>query len=371
MLSKIKFEVGNMKKLIFIIVLFLSFIPNISAKEDNLVNIYLFHSKSCKHCNEEIKLLKELENKYDNIKIYKFEISEGNNSKLFNEVTNLFNTSTLGVPFTIIGDKYFYGYSTEYSKRSFIASIEYYSNYGYTDRVGEYLTNVKLPSYKINEDQECVDDYIKNYANYQYKLPLIGIVNTNDLDIINNTLLLSIINIFSLPNLLLILLLIGMLLKEEDIKNMFILGITYIIVTFIIDFIVMISNIQIDFTNLKYILSIIIILFTTYNLVNKKKDNKLYLKISIFIIITILLTIAKFTYSSDTYMIFNELLYLENIPKLFQIIYIIIYILLMLIDKIILLFILITIIKKKNINNKYLKLISSVILFISSILLII
>ena len=86
---------NNMKKIIYTALLFLCFIPIVSAEtviaSDNLVNIYLFHSDSCKHCQKEIKLLDELEEKYDNIKIYKYEISKEENIELLMKVGELFN----------------------------------------------------------------------------------------------------------------------------------------------------------------------------------------------------------------------------------------------------------------------------------------
>jgi len=64
-----------MKKILYILVLFLMFIPNVLA-EETTVNIYLFHSDECPHCNKEIKLLNELEEQYPYIKVYKYEISK-------------------------------------------------------------------------------------------------------------------------------------------------------------------------------------------------------------------------------------------------------------------------------------------------------
>ena len=59
-----------MKKILIAFILFLMFIPNVFAKEDFIVNIYLFHLEDCKYCNEEIELLKEIEKEYDNVIIH-------------------------------------------------------------------------------------------------------------------------------------------------------------------------------------------------------------------------------------------------------------------------------------------------------------
>ena len=74
-----------MKKFVKIILLLIIIILStniVKAEEKNLVNIYFFHSNTCPHCKAERKLLDELENKYNNIKIYSYEISEEKNLKL-------------------------------------------------------------------------------------------------------------------------------------------------------------------------------------------------------------------------------------------------------------------------------------------------
>ena len=60
MLKKIKY-------LLFILLLFIIFTPNISAKEQ--VNLYLFWGDGCPHCEEEQQYLKELEKEFDTLKI--------------------------------------------------------------------------------------------------------------------------------------------------------------------------------------------------------------------------------------------------------------------------------------------------------------
>lgn len=107
-----------MKKIISILIIcFCILIPTVQAEDKNLVNIYLFHSDTCPHCREEIKLLDELEKEYDNIKIYKFEISEEENSLFFSKIANIYNVKTTSVPFTIIGNKTFSGYNSENTKK--------------------------------------------------------------------------------------------------------------------------------------------------------------------------------------------------------------------------------------------------------------
>ena len=70
---------------IFSLFLFMIAICNIKA-EDNLVNLYLFYSKTCPHCEEEIKMLDSIKDDYKNLRIYKYELSEDNNSEIFKKI---------------------------------------------------------------------------------------------------------------------------------------------------------------------------------------------------------------------------------------------------------------------------------------------
>ena len=71
------------KKILFLIFICILFVPSVFADKDkNLVNIYLFYSDTCPHCAKEKELLSELQDEYDNIRIYKYEISNKDNSML-------------------------------------------------------------------------------------------------------------------------------------------------------------------------------------------------------------------------------------------------------------------------------------------------
>ena len=170
-----------LKYVILSILIFVFSLSNVKA-EENLVNLYLFYSKTCPHCEEEIKMLDSIKENYENLKIYKYEITENNNSEIFNEVTNIFDLKVSGVPFTVVGEKTFIGYG-ENSKKIILGTIEYYSKHGYVDKVGEYLKK-DLPSYEVNDSDISIDEYLEDYGNYSFNIPIIGEVNTKSLSFI-------------------------------------------------------------------------------------------------------------------------------------------------------------------------------------------
>lgn len=374
-----------MKKILFIIITFFLFISTTYAKEDNLVNIYLFHSKTCQHCKKEIKLLEELKKEYDNIKIYKFEVSTTENNNLFNEVTNLLNIDVSGVPFTIIGGKYFSGFNEEKSKKTFIATIEYYTQNGYIDKVGEYL-NVPLPTYEINPDATPIDDYIKNYGNYTFNLPIIGKVNTNNLTMPLTAVVIGIVDNFNPCTMLALLFLITLLIELKDRKKTLLLSLTFILTSGIIYFLIILLGINLsntlnNVTWIKILVGTITITLGSYNLItnfikskyNIKRKNLLLPLITI-IILTININILCLTSSANLPIIFTKILSLANLSKVEEIYYILVYVFFLLLDDIIIFITLMLILKPATISTKHrkiIKIVKGLILIIMGILLLI
>ena len=132
-----------MNKKIFIIIftIFSSFIitTNVEAKV-NEVNIYLFYGETCPHCEKEQQYLETLKNEYTNIKIYKYEIwnNTANKNLMYTVKKELGTIEDDRVPFTVIGDYGFIGYSE--SKNSiFDEKIDFYSRNAYTNKAGSIL----------------------------------------------------------------------------------------------------------------------------------------------------------------------------------------------------------------------------------------
>lgn len=87
--------------------------------DNNKLNIYMFWGKGCPHCEEEWKFLNRIAPKYyDKIHVYGFEIwNHEENVNIMNELKNKLDISEdVGIPLTIIGDKYYVGYDESYNK---------------------------------------------------------------------------------------------------------------------------------------------------------------------------------------------------------------------------------------------------------------
>lgn len=398
-----------MKKIIYTLILFLMFIPSISAKE-NEVNIYFFHSNTCPHCKEEIKLLNELDEYYDNINIYKYEISDDNNSTLLSNIGTLLDVKITGVPFTIIGNKYYVGYSSENSKNTFISTIKYFSTYSYTDVVGTYIKEnnfpnseeISLPTEGITPDIS-LEEYNKNYANYTFNLPLIGQVDTSKLTLPLTTIVIGLVDGFNPCAMWILLFLITMLVGLNDRKKMFILGFSFILTSGVVYFLIMLlwldlSKLLINVSYIRIIIGLTGIIIGSINLlkglkkekgctvVEDKKRNKIITKIRTFtkeqnmflcilgvVTLGVSVNVIELACSLGLPLIYTEILSLANITKLESIIYLIIYIFFFLIDDIIVFIIAMFTLKVTGLSNKYSKLskiLGGVILILLGILLI-
>ena len=90
-----------------------------NIKNDEKVNIYLFYSKICPHCQKEEKYFETLKEKYqDKINIYTYEVTENKtNNEIMKSLKKELKENSQGVPFTIIGSKTFLGYDESLNER--------------------------------------------------------------------------------------------------------------------------------------------------------------------------------------------------------------------------------------------------------------
>jgi len=210
-----------LKKILFVLIICILFIPSVYAGNDkNLVNIYMFYSDTCPHCSAERKLFEELEDKYDNIRVYKYEISKDENSSLYEELANLYGTTAGTVPCTFIGEKVYKGFSYENSKKKFMALIDFYSQYGYKDVVGEYIGGIELPSYEIDESVD-IDEFLSNYDSNI--VSFLGFdIETKNLALPIVSILIGLVDGFNPCAMWVLLFLISMLIGMKDKKRMWV-----------------------------------------------------------------------------------------------------------------------------------------------------
>lgn len=373
-------------KILFLVICLFSFCNVVNAvSEKNLVNIYLFHSYTCKHCKEEIKLLDELEKEYDNIKIYKYEVNENENGELLKNISEIMGSKVTGTPYTIIGNKVFSGYDYENSKGRFKGAIEYYSKYGYEDKVGEYISSIPLPSYEVKDTDPDVDEYISNYISYKVKLPLIGEVKLKNLTLPLITVVIGLADGFNPCAMWVLLFLISMLIGMKDKKRMWILGSTFLLISALIYLIFMMSwlnlaNLLISVVWVRVIIAVVSLVGGFINLrgyikhrkvsgcdvVDDKKRNRIITRIKKFtteknfwlailgvIVLAISVNVVELACSAGLPVMFIEILSLNNLTAIEEIIYIVLYMLFFLLDDFVVFVIAMTTLSLTGVSSKY------------------
>ena len=343
-------------------------------KNDDKVNIYLFYSKICPHCQKEEKYFETLKEKYqDKINIYTYEVTENKtNNEIMKSLKKELKENSQGVPFTIIGSKTFLGYDESFNER-----IE--------NTIDSYL------------NENTTTDNI-------YTIPILGKVEAKTASIILIAIILGFIDGFNPCAMWILLLLINMCISIKDKKKMLIVCLTFIITSGIIYFLSMLGiGFILDLTTIAYIRNIIAILAIVlgiYNLytyiktrketgchvVKKEKRKTIISKINNIlnskntllmfggtIILATSVNLIEMACSLGFPTIFLELLSINNIHSFLKVTYLLIYILFYLIDDIVVLFLSIKAFEAKGIStkyNKYVHLIGGIIMVLMGVLLI-
>ncbi|MBQ1496395.1 MAG: hypothetical protein IIZ40_03515 [Bacilli bacterium] len=111
----------------------------VSTDTNNKVNVYLFRGEGCPHCKEAESFFDSLAkdeeySKYYNLVKYEVWYNE-DNAKLMGEVAKKLNTEASGVPFIVIGDKYYSGYASSMDTELKETIKSAYENDSYKDIV--------------------------------------------------------------------------------------------------------------------------------------------------------------------------------------------------------------------------------------------
>ena len=343
-------------------------------KEDKKINLYLFHGQECPHCEEEREWLDTIKDEYkDSLNIYYFEVwHNDDNAKLMEKVQKEFNVTKNGVPLTIIGEKYYLGFSSVTS-----SSME-----------------------------NTIKEYIGRDHSDTIKIPLIGEVNIKSVSIPLVAVILGFIDGFNPCAMWILLFLINLLFGMHDKKKSWILGLTFLFISGLVYFLSMLGiNFVLGIATINWMkiaIAIFILVAGIFNLrkylkirkeeagctvVDDKKRKKIISKMKEIIksksfgialggiiILATTVNLIEMACSLGFPLIFNEVLTVNEIGGFTKIIYLLVYILFYMIDDIVVFSISMITLEATGVTNKYNKLctlISAIIMIIMGILLLI
>ena len=365
-----------MKKLKFLILTILLLLPiSISAKEK--VNLYLFHSETCSHCQAEIEYLKELESEYDNLKVHLYEINnhKSNQEKMV-KVKEKLKIDSPNVPFTVIGNYYYIGYS-DGIRDGIKELVEKYTNEPEINMVKPILEDKELPDVEmLNGEIKTINIFGKQVNPAKLSLPVLSIV-------------LGALDGFNPCAMWVLIFLISMLFNMKNRKKMWCLGITFLFTSALVYLLFMFTWLGVTTELLthvswfKILIALVALIGAFVNLrsfyrsvkngtgcevVDNKKRKNIMTKIkkittekSFFLaligvmVLAASVNIIELACSAGIPVLFTNVLALNNLTKFQTTMYIYLYILFFLIDDIIVFVIAMLTLNIKALSTRYTK----------------
>ncbi len=228
------------------------------------VNLYFFYGNGCPHCAKEEIFLDELERKYEQIDIHRFETwYNAKNAQLLDKIRADLGFNT-GVPVLIVGDQSIVGYSSyEVTGKRIEGIVTDYIENGCNDIVAPYL-GIEKKAAEIGEQKSCehscaaegkecehdcgcTADMQKNGAGQDnsVKIPFVGEVEIGSLAMPALTLVLAAADGFNPCAMWVLLFLISLLIDMQDRRKMWILGFSFIFASAMVYYVFVFTWLQI------------------------------------------------------------------------------------------------------------------------------
>lgn len=345
----------------------------VGEAESTKVTVYLFYSSSCVHCKAENAFLDDLEDQYgDTIDIKRYEVTQNaTNNNYLKLVKERVGSTSSGVPFTVIGEKYYIGYSNTIG-----STME--------NTIDSYLEsmNGQTPGDDSNDSDDDSGDVVNEDKN-NIDLPLLGEVDAKQVSLPLVAVILGTIDGFNPCAMWILLFLINMLFNMKDRKKMWLLGLIFLFTSAFVYFLAMLGlSVVIGMTAVVWVRTLIalvaivggIINLNSYlktpkdgcHVVDEKKRKKYFTKIKKFtneqnlflaiigvIALAASVNLVELACSEGFPTIFISMLDLNGISGIGSILYILLYIVFFLIDDIVIFVIAMTTLKVSGITTKY------------------
>lgn len=202
---------------------------NFTSADSNKINVYFFYGDGCPHCAKEEVFLSGLKDKYPDVNIRSFEVwGSQENRQMLIGIGKELNINISGVPFTLVGDKYFIGWYDEKSTGAAIEeAIQYASSANCRDIGAEVLASICPTSLQVEE--KCDYEEKKSPIPQKIKVPVIGEIEIKNFSLPFLTIILGVLDGFNPCAMWTLLFLISLLLGMKDRKRMWILGSAFIV----------------------------------------------------------------------------------------------------------------------------------------------
>ena len=347
-----------MKKILFILTLILILpFSKVQAKE---TSVTLFWGDGCPHCAEEEKYLDILKQELgDNLNITKYEVwNNKENNELLTKVRNVLNDDNEGVPFLVIGNKYFTGYTEDMAKEIKKAIFDNLKQ--------NHLNIVDL----VKKGEEIPTSMTLN-ENPTIHFSLLGNVDAKEVNTTSLALTEGMSDAINLGSLWIMLFLFGILLSVYNKKKRFILGSIFVLTSTLTYAILGLSGAEFTINQTAFIrsfISIIAIVIAGVSIDAHMKINvpkksflqklqelfgkkQMIIYVISIIITSVIVTFALVNQANSSPALFKTVLEIQNVVGIGYTLNMILYYLLYLITSLILFMVINVIVKEIFIEN--------------------
>ncbi len=242
-----------------------------AVNAENQVELYFFYDDACTHCVDENIYLDELETRYENIVIHRYEVMESQqNAILFQQVRDAFDKRTALTPFLVIGGVALIGFS-EQTKTDIDNLIIRNSAEDHVDVVGKILGGQEVLPSDIEFLRFSTGDYVN--------IPLIGAVAIDSLSLFFAALVIGIVDGFNPCAMWILLFLVTMLLNMKNVARRWLLGLAFLMTSALVYFLIMVAWLNIGLTIaaivwVRILIAVFAIVFGIFNLRSFVKSTK-------------------------------------------------------------------------------------------------
>ncbi len=236
------FKMIGHKKMITVLKLAAAFIlslfyPLASEASGYQVNAYVFHSEGCPHCRQERQYLGSISSKYPSLTIREFEVAGNSaNRVLMASAAQKLGATVNGVPFLVIGDQYFIGFSSG-ATESIEKRIALCASSGCEDPIAGVIEGQTQTENKPDDDRPRLSP--SQFESVKINVPFFGEIDAKSLSLPAITVILGALDGFNPCAMWTLVFLISLLLGTKDKKKMWIFGITFIAVSAFVYFLFM------------------------------------------------------------------------------------------------------------------------------------
>lgn len=371
-----------MKKVLLWLILTITILFPVMANAEE-INLYLFHSQDCIHCQSERKWLESIKDKYDNLNIYEYEITRNSdNSALLDKVKERLSSTSNYVPYTVIGEQHWIGWNED-NKAKITEAIENY-DFSKRDIVNEVINNID--GEKIGNTEDSIEN---NDDKAEFTIPILGKIDAKKVSLPIMAMVIGFVDGFNPCAMWVLIFLISMLLGMKDKKKMWTLGLIFLISSGLVYLLFMLAwlNIAVSLSSIRWIqliISAVALIGAFVNLrsyfksvikkdegcevVDNKKRKKLMERIKKYtseksfllamlgvMALAFSVNLIELACSAGLPLIFTQVLALNSLNALQYGIYIFIYLLFFLIDDIVVFVIAMKTFELTGISTKYTK----------------